>query len=127
MKKYLATFTFKYDSDSIALHGFQVMTEKEMDVYNDIAESIIWDFTIEDSSDEKELYFSDGLELLSSLDFKEISNDEYKALLKVFEDGKFGTFISEESLQTIVSDEEESSIDEDDEEEDDNNDNDDDY
>lgn len=124
MKKYLAIFI--YELNSVNVNGFQVMTEREMDAYNDLAESIIWEFTFE-LGDDKELYFSDGLELLSYLDFKEISNDEYKSLSKVFENGIFGEFILEEFLQTIVKDEEESLISEDDEEDDDEYEEDDDY
>lgn len=104
MKKYLAILSDEHYS--VEINGFQVMTEKEMELYDELATSIIWFFTY-DLGDDKELEYSTGEDLLSKIDFREISNEEFKSLSKIFEDGKFGTFISEEFLQSIVIDEEE--------------------
>lgn len=105
MKKYLAIFNDEHYS--VEINGFQVITEKEMDAYEELASSITWDFIFE-LGDDKELEFGSGDDLLSKIDFKEISNEEYKALNKIFENGTFGIFISEEHLQTIVTDSDES-------------------
>lgn len=103
MKKYLAILNDEHYS--VEINGFQVMTEKEMEYYEELATSIVWFFAY-DLGDDKELEYSSGEDLLTKIDFKEISNEEYKILSKTFEDGKFGTFINEEFLQSIVRDEE---------------------
>ncbi len=121
MKKYLAIFNDEHYS--VEINGFQVITEKEMDAYEELASSITWDFSFK-LGDDKELEFGSGDDLLSKIDFKEISNEEYKILKKTFENGIFGIFISEEYLQTIVSDSDESTIDSDDEDDDFNEDDD---
>ncbi len=112
MKKYIAIFTCEFNS--VNLHGFQLMSEKQMDSYIELAESIIWDITFE-LGDDKELYFSDGLELLSNIEFNEVTNEEYKAISRTFVNGEFGTFIDKQFLDNLVEEEEETQIDDDDE------------
>ena len=104
MAKYLATYSDTIND--IEITGFNVMTDNEMERFEELAESITWDFVYQVG--EAELEFSSGEDLLSRIDFREISNEEYKALNKVFEDG-FGTFINEDYLLDIIGDEEEES------------------
>ncbi len=116
MAKYLATFS---DSiDDIEITGFITMTDKEMERFEELASSINWDFSYDvkniDSLDTSSLLFSSGDDLLTRIDFREISNEEYKILNKVFEDG-FGVFIGEDYLEEIISEEDDSTIDDDDE------------
>ncbi len=106
MAKYLATFS---DSiNDIEVTGFITMTDKEMEKFEELASSINWDFTYDVKSieemDVETLSFSSGDDLLSRIDFREISNDEYKVLNKLFDEG-FGIFIGQEYLEEIISDE----------------------
>jgi len=52
-----------------------------------------------------ELELANGDDLLTRIDFKEISNEEAKAFKRLFND-EFGIFISEDELHTIIGDEE---------------------
>lgn len=111
MAKYLATY-----SDTIGdveIHGFTIMTSQEMETYEDLASSITWPFVYQMGEDEIE--FTSGDDLLSRVDFREISNDEHKVLKKVFK-GEFGVFISEDFLSEVAGEEEESEIEEEDDE-----------
>lgn len=101
MAKYLATFSETLND--IEIKGFVTMTDKEMERFEELATSITWSFVYKIG--EEEIQFESGEDLLTRIDFKEISNDEYKALKKVF-DNQFGTFITEEYLETIVGEEE---------------------
>ena len=121
MAKHLATFTDTLND--IEIIGFIVMTDKEIENYEDLATSITWDFTYQIGSEE--LSFSSGEDLLSRIDFREISNEEAKSIKRLFKEG-FGIFVTEDYLEGIVSDDEFSEIDEDDED-DFNEDDDDDY
>jgi hypothetical protein len=113
MGKYVVTFVDEIDE--IEINGFTIMTDKGVDSFEELAESITWPFTypIGDS----ELEFTSGDDLLTRLDFKEITNEEYKAFKTVF-NGSFGTFISESFLETLI--EEEGDEDESDEDDYDN-------
>lgn len=114
MAKYLATYSDTIDD--IEITGFSVMTDKEMERLEDLAASITWTFIHDINGNEIE--YSDGEDLLSRIDFREISNDEYKALNKVFEDG-FGVVINEDTFLDIISEnDDEEEFDEEDEEED---------
>lgn len=113
MAKYLVTFNDIINDVDIT--GFSVMTEKEVEAFEQLAESITWGFTYPLNNVEIEL--SSGEDLLSRIEFKEISNEEYKALNKVFNE-PFGVFITEEFLQELL-DEEEDFDDEEEEEDDD--------
>ena len=111
MKKYLAIFSDEFNS--IELNGFQLMTQNDMNYYEDLCADIIWDFTYTIGDEKLEL--TGGDDLLSRIDFKEITNEEYKALSKTFKNGIFGIFVSTEFLESIVNDEEERNDIEDDE------------
>ncbi len=117
MAKHLATFTDVIND--IEVTGFIIMTDKEFENYEDLATSITWDFTYKIG--EEELNYSSGDDLLSRIDFREISNDEAKILKKLFKEG-FGVFITEEYLEGIVSDDDLNEIDEEDDDEYDYND-----
>lgn len=111
MAKYLVTFNDIINDVDIT--GFSVMTEKEAETFEKLAESITWDFTYP-LNNNGELEFSSGEDFLTRIEFKEISNEEYKPLKKLFNE-PFGVFITEEFLQEQLDEEEEF---DDDEEED---------
>jgi hypothetical protein len=93
------------------------MTEKEVEAFEQLAESITWEFTYPLITN-AEIEFLSGEDLLSRIEFKEISNEEYKALNKVFNE-PFGVFITEEFLQELLDEEEDFDSDEEEEEDDD--------
>jgi hypothetical protein len=106
MAKYLATLNhFLNDTE---LTGFNTMTDKEMERFEELASSITWSFMYEVGEDS--LYFENGEDLLTRIDFKEISNEEYKVIKKVFNNG-FGVFVNEDYLNEIANDESNNSID----------------
>jgi len=112
MAKYLATY-----SDTIGeieIHGFIIMTSQEMETYEDLASSITWPFTYQIG--EEEIEFTSGEDLLSRVDFREISNDEHKVLKKVFK-GEFGVFVTEDFLSNIADEEEDEEEEEDEDDE----------
>jgi hypothetical protein len=98
MSRYLAIFTDNH-GEEFDVHGFKIMTEKEVDEFEELANSITWSF--EYYANTECLFFSNGEDFLSRIEFKEISKDEYNTLKKVF-NGEFGTFIGEEYLKTIL-------------------------
>jgi hypothetical protein len=114
MAKFLATFNDVIDE--IELHGFIIMSEKEMNDYEELATSITWPFTYKLGEDEVELEYTSGEDLLSRIDFKEITNEESKMFKKLF-NNEFGVFIDSNFLDEIA--EEESDLDDEDEDYDD--------
>lgn len=116
MAKYLAKFSSVVNE--IEVNGFLVMSETEVENFEELALSITWDFVYEFGEDnEFQLEFSDGEDLLSRIEFKEISTDEAKALKRLFND-EFGTFIGEDFLEQVIGDED-SDFDEDEDDDDD--------
>jgi len=108
MAKILVTFT---DSlDDIEINGFTVMTEKEVESFEETAMSITWPFIYAMGQDELE--FSSGDDFLSRIDFKEITNEEAKAIKRLFGDS-FGVFIDEAFLEEVIGDEDDSDFDDD--------------
>lgn len=101
MVKYLVTFNDVFNF--VEINGFTVMTEKEADSFEKLAETITWEFTYP-LNGEGELEFSSGEDLLSKLDFREISNEQYKALDKLFNE-PYGVFITEDFLQDLLAEE----------------------
>lgn len=101
MAKYLAIFNDNYDE--IELNGFVVMTEKEVENYEELAMSITWPFFFEVG--EESIEFSSGEDLLSRIEFKEISNEEAKAIKRLFNE-EFGLFIDESFLNEVIGEEE---------------------
>jgi hypothetical protein len=110
MAKFLAIFTDNHNEE-FDVHGFKIMTDKEVSKFEELASSITWEFSY--YANEEELTYLNGDDLLSRIEFKEISKDEYNALEKIF-DGQFGTFIGEEYLRNILDDENDNDEDEDD-------------
>lgn len=100
MAKYLATFSTTLND--IEISGFVTMTDKEMESFETLALSITWSFIYQIG--EEEIEFESGEDLLSRIDFKEISNEEFKSIKKVF-NNLFGTFIGEEHLHEIIGEE----------------------
>jgi hypothetical protein len=112
MAKYLAIFN-DITSEEINVNGFIIMTEKQMNSYEELALSITWDFDYKE--DGLELSYISGEDLLEKIEFKEISVQEASLIKKLF-GTKFGYFIDEESLFDVVQedgDEDEEEIDED--------------
>jgi hypothetical protein len=105
MAKILAIYNDSVENTDIQVdvNGFIIMTNKEMEDYEEIASSITWPFTYK--FNELELEFANGEDLLTRIDFKEISNEEAKTFKRLFND-EFGIFISEDELHTIIGDEE---------------------
>jgi len=97
MAKFIAIFNDTVDD--IEINGFTVFTEKEVDEYEELAYSITWPFTYKIG--EYELEFSNGDDLLSKIDFKEVSFEDSKTLKKLFNDD-FGVFIGIDFLEGIV-------------------------
>jgi hypothetical protein len=86
----------------VDFQGFTIMTNKEMEDYEEVASSITWPFTYQIG--ELELEFGSGDDLLSRIEFKEISNEEAKTFKRLFND-EFGIFITEDELHNIIGDE----------------------
>lgn len=106
MAKILAIFTDSIQEVdlNIDVQGFIIMTNKEMEEYEEVASSITWPFTYKIG--DLELEYTNGDDLLTRIDFKEVSNEEAKTFKKLFND-EFGIFISEDELHDIIGDEEE--------------------
>lgn len=102
MAKYLVTFNDQINE--IEIYGFKTMTEKEIENFERLAESITWSFSYKLGSGKK-LNFSDGEEFLSKLEFKELTFEEDRNLKKLF-NGEFGTFITEDVLEQITKEDE---------------------
>jgi len=98
MARYLAIFQDNH-GEEFDVHGFKIMTEKEVNKFEELASSITWDFSFHANSES--LNYSNGEDFLSRIEFREITKDDFDAFEKVF-DGEFGTFIGEEYLQTIL-------------------------
>lgn len=120
MKKYLVIFNDLYN-DEVEVNGFIIMTEKEVDYYEDLVYSILWDFQV--NFNDIQLTYNSGEDLLSKIEFKEISNEQYKMFEKLFEGG-FGYVVKLETIETIIDGEEAESEDFDDDGFDDDNDDD---
>ena len=102
MAKYLVTFNDQINE--IEIHGFKTMTEKEVENFESLAESITWSFSYKLGGGKK-LHFSDGNDFLSKLEFKELTFEEARNLKKLF-NGEFGTFITEDALEQITKEDE---------------------
>jgi len=98
MGMYLVIFTDNH-GEEFDVHGFKVMTEKEVNEFEELASSITWGF--EYYANSESLYYSNGEDFLSRIDFKEISKDEFNMFKKIF-GGEFGTFITEDYLKSIL-------------------------
>ena len=112
MAKYLATYSDTLND--IEVTGFCLMTDKEVERFEELASSITWDFVYQVG--EEEIEYSSGDDLLSRIDFREVTNEEYKILNKVFDEG-FGIVITEDFLLEVIGDEEDELDEEDDDDE----------
>jgi hypothetical protein len=119
MAKYLAKFSSVVNE--IEISGFIVMNDREVENFEELALSITWDFVYEFGEDDQfQLEFSDGEDLLSRIEFKEISSDEAKTIKRLF-NNEFGTFIGEAFLEQIIGEEDSDFDDEDEDDYDDIN------
>lgn len=100
MAKFLVTFNDTLDE--IEINGFTIMSDKEVENFEKLASSINWPFDYKLGNDELE--FSSGEDLLSRMEFTEITNEEAKVFKKLF-NNEFGVFISESALEDIIGDE----------------------
>jgi hypothetical protein len=100
MAKYLAIFTDVIDE--IEVNGFSVMTDKEVEDYEEMAESISWPFTFNFGQNEME--YSNGEELLDKMEFKELNPDEVKTFKRLF-NNNFGSFVTLSYLTSVVAEE----------------------
>ncbi len=108
MAKFIAIYNDTVED--IEINGFSVFTDKEVEEYEELAYSITWPFTYK--MGEYELEFSNGEDLLSKIDFKEVSFEESKSLKKLF-NNEFGVFITYDYLSSIVDEEDDYGDDED--------------
>ena len=109
MAKFLLTFTDTLDE--IEINGFTVMSEKEVENFEELAASINWSFVYKLGTEELE--FSSGEDLLSRIEFKEITNEEAKTFKRLF-NNEFGVFITESFLEEVIGDEDEIDFDDED-------------
>jgi hypothetical protein len=115
MAKYLATFSDMVNE--IEITGFVIMTDKEVENFEELATSITWDFTYDfGEEDQFQLEYSSGEDLLSRVEFKELNPEEVKTFKRLF-NNKFGIFIGEEFLEQIIGNED-SDFDDDEDEDD---------
>ena len=98
MLRYLAIFIDNH-AEEFDVHGFKIMTAKEVAKFEEIATNITWEF--EYYANSESLVYINGDDLLSRIEFKEITKEEYDIIDKVF-GGEFGTFITEEYLETVL-------------------------
>jgi phosphopantetheinyl transferase (holo-ACP synthase) len=106
MARYLAIFRDNH-GEEFDVHGFKIMTEKEVNDFEELANSITYPF--EYYANSECLSYTNGEDFFSRISFKEISKEEYNTLKKIF-NGEFGMFIGEEYLTTILEGEEEQEI-----------------
>lgn len=97
MAKFLVTFTDTLDE--IEINGFTIMTDKEVENFEELAASINWPFVYMMGTDELE--FASGDDLLGRMEFKEITNEEVKMFKRLF-NNEFGTFITESFLEEVI-------------------------
>lgn len=102
MAKYLAIYEDSFSS-AYDVYGFTIMTDKERTKYEELAESITWEFNYFTSDEDTVITYSSGEDLLNRISFKEINKEEYITLDKLF-DGSFGNFPGEEFLSNILDD-----------------------
>ena len=123
MAKYLATFSDTIDE--IEINGFVIMTDKDVETYEEMASSIAWPFVYNVGEDELE--FTSGEDLLTRIEFKEISTEEAKMMKRLF-NNEFGVFIDEGFLAEVIGEEDDDEFEDDyDDEFDDDDDLDDNY
>jgi len=91
--------------EGITITGFSVMSEAEAEEYEAIINQISWEFS-HDFGDAT-IDYANGEALLSALEFRSISEENYDSINDLFE-GTFGYFISMASLQNIISESDDS-------------------
>jgi len=96
MVRYLVIFKDQIDGTDV--NGFKIMSDKELTDYEQLAESIIWGFSY--IVGETKLYFANGEDLLSRLEYKEVTLEESRVFKKLF-DGEFGVFVNQEFIDEI--------------------------
>ena len=98
MARYLVTFRDNH-MEEFDVNGFKIMSEKELSRFEELANSITWEFAY--YANNEALVYSNGEDFLSRIDYKEITKDDYDVIDKVFGE-EYGTFINEDYLQTVI-------------------------
>ena len=98
MARYLVTFRDNH-MEEFDVNGFKIMSEKELSKFEELANSITWEFAY--YANNEALVYSNGEDFLSRIDYKEITKDDYDVIDKVFGE-EYGTFINEDYLQTVI-------------------------
>jgi hypothetical protein len=99
MSKFLVRFNDTYKD--IDILGFKLMSDIDVNHLQDLADSINWSFSFRIPNGKLE--FSSGENLLSKMEFNEISDIEYKALKKIF-GPQYGVFIDQDFLDKVLQD-----------------------
>ena len=98
MVKYMVIFSDNH-GEEFDVNGFRLMTEKEADRFEELANNINFEFHYYANSEC--LSYSNGEDFLSRIEFKLVTNDEYESLDRLF-GGQFGIFIGEDYLKTVL-------------------------
>ena len=98
MARYLVTFRDNH-MEEFDVNGFKIMSEKELSRFEELANSITWEFAY--YANNESLVYSNGEDFLSRIDYKEITKDDYDVIDKIFGE-EYGTFINEDYLQTVI-------------------------
>lgn len=98
MARYLVTFNDVHN-DEFEVYGFRIMNQKETTSFEELASSITTEFSFYANKDY--LWYANGEDFLTRIELKELTTLEYETLDRVF-NSEFGTFISEEYLQSII-------------------------
>jgi hypothetical protein len=96
MARYLVIFKDQIDGTDV--NGFKIMSDKELTDFEQLAESITWGFSY--IVGETKIYFANGEDLLSRLEYKEVTLEESRVFKKLF-DGEFGVFVNQEFIDEI--------------------------
>lgn len=100
MRKYLAIYSDNINNVDIL--GLKLMSDKDMERYENLATSITWSFSY-NLSEFDYADFVDGEDYLNKIEFKEITNEEFNIINSLL-GSKFGYFIDEDVLKNIISD-----------------------
>ena len=98
MSRYIAIFNDNH-GEEFDVYGFRIMTEKEVLRFEELANSINFEFNF--YANTEFLSYANGEDFLSRIEFKLISLEEYSNLDRIF-GGEFGTFIGEEYLKVVM-------------------------
>ena len=105
MAKYLVIF--KDQLDGVDVNGFKVMSDRDLTDFEHLAENINWGFSY--TIGETKLFFENGEDFLTRLEYKEVTIEEGQTFKKLF-GGEFGVFIDKDFIDGISREESEDEI-----------------